>query len=146
MNAHELTLVALAESNPPVAVAIERVGPNRGGWPLIGLVGWLPLTDRLDGCRAVIMAHDHLGTEVWNQPVTVVALARMIFLDGGWRRPRSTADAGRVEDAVIAYARAKGAHHPICELMTVQCLRASTTQCQGFPGCCRCARDDTSER
>lgn len=85
MTPFELTLAALAETNPPVRAAVEAIGPSRAGDPRPGLLGWLPPDDRLDLCRAVCLAHERADTEDWD--TTPTALSGFLFGMGAWRRP-----------------------------------------------------------
>jgi hypothetical protein len=106
MNAHELTILLLGETNPPVAAVVRCVGSNLAGWPLPGLLGWLPRADRLDLCRAVLLAHDTVGTpHSWDGDAA--DMADVIYLDGGWRMP-CPEDRPRIDKAVIAWASGDG--------------------------------------
>lgn len=73
MTVHEHALALLAEVNPPVAAALDAVGCNRVGHPSIGLLGWLPDVDRLDACRAVLLAHRRAGTEFLHDSAAEIA-------------------------------------------------------------------------
>lgn len=105
MNAQEATILLLSEINPPVAEAVRCVGSNRGGWPLPGLLGWLPRADRLDLCRAVVLAHDTVGTPEILCSGDATSMAEFIHLEGGWRRPRPK-DVAHISEAVVAWMAA----------------------------------------
>lgn len=107
MNVLELTVLFLSETNPPVAAAVRCVGSNRAGWPLPGLLGWLPLADRLDLCRAALLAHDTVGTPEM-MCSDAADMAETIHREGGWRRPRPE-DVAHIYEAVAAWSAEKAA-------------------------------------
>jgi hypothetical protein len=67
MSVHDLTVAALREGGfPEAADALEAVGPNRVGDPMIGSVAWLPHEQLVGVARAAILAHQRYGTTGWH--------------------------------------------------------------------------------
>jgi hypothetical protein len=96
------TCALLAEINPPVAAAVRAVGPNSGGLALPGLLGWLPDGDRLDLCRAVLLAEpdpDAYGC-------TAEEMADGIAEYGGWFAP-TPERTDRIEAGYAAWLAAR---------------------------------------
>jgi hypothetical protein len=103
--AYERCIAALAETNPAVAAAVRAAGCNRSGWPLPGLLGWLPDGDRLDLARAVVLAHRDTELPAGHSKFTDPVEMAVGIVDGAWRSHRY---AVRVDEAVLAWSRARG--------------------------------------
>lgn len=106
MTAHELTLMALAETNRPVHAALEAAGCNRAAQPCIGYLGWLPEDDLVDLARAALMAHQAVGTEF--NAETPEQLAGHMRDEGSWIHPRDDRENERIRATVVAFVAAKG--------------------------------------
>lgn len=102
MSTHlERTVALLAEVNPAVAAAVAAVGSNWAGDALPGLLGWLDKGDRLDLCRAVVLAAPDAVAKYAQEPEE---MAEEIFACGGWQR--SDRDVDRVQAGVLAWIAA----------------------------------------
>lgn len=117
MNHLERTVAMLAEVNPPAAAAVRAVGSNGSGHALPGLLGWLHEPDRLDVARACWFAIAPEGPEVYydRSPEEMAAWMRR----GNWLHPRSAEEEARIDEAVIAWARAAD-RTPLHELLIVR--------------------------
>lgn len=101
----DLTVMALAETNPRAAATVEAAGANRAGHPSLGLLGWLPSGALIQVCRAAIFAHRRAGTEHWDEE-DAVDMARGIMRDGLWCTPRASVPrwAERIQAASDAWS------------------------------------------
>lgn len=110
MTALARTVALLAEINPPVAAAVRAIGPNAEGWPLPGLLGWLPETDRLDLGQAVGIAHQDTA---WPPGYSFDATPQQLAADivvSYWSGPRGhPGDSERIRAAIGAYLDARAA-------------------------------------
>lgn len=100
----EATVMLLGETHPPVAAALAAAGCTGDGYPNIGLLGWLPVEDRLAVARAAVVAHHQAGTGWPHDCPTEVA---WLITHGSWRldEPEYVV---RCDAAVVAYAQARG--------------------------------------
>lgn len=100
----DLTVMALAETNPRAAAAVEAAGANLAGHPSLGLLGWLPIPILRDVCRAAILAHRRAGTDFWDGEDAAV-MARAIAKGGLWCTPRAHLEpwASRIDAAGEAW-------------------------------------------
>lgn len=63
VTAQELTVMALREAGEiAVADVVEATGSTLKGWPMLGLLGWLPFHDLRAACKAAQLAHTSLRT------------------------------------------------------------------------------------
>lgn len=114
--AHDLTLMALAETNPRAYAALAAAGPNRAGDPPVGALGFMAPDDCLDLCRAADLAHRALGHDLdtehhwpWHE-AGPDALARLIARDGSWRHLHDGEMRSPTRRALDAYREAVRAH------------------------------------
>jgi hypothetical protein len=106
----DLTVMALAETNPRAAATVEAAGANRAGHPSLGLLGWLPMPVLREVCRAAILAHRRAGTEFWADDLD--EMVRDLARGGLWCTPRAHLEpwASRIDaagDAWMAEASAR---------------------------------------
>jgi hypothetical protein len=102
----DLTVMALAETNPRAAATVVAAGANRAGHPSLGLLGWLPMPVLREVCQAAILAHRRAGTEFWADEDAVV-MSRAIARCGLWCTPRAHLEpwATRIDAAGEAWMR-----------------------------------------
>lgn len=62
MNAHDLTVAALAEVSPRVHAAVVAAGPNRAGDSPLGALGFMLDDDLVVLARAACLAHARAET------------------------------------------------------------------------------------
>lgn len=112
--AHERTLAALAEVNPPVAAGLKAAGETATGLPLPGYLGWLPDADLADLARAWLIGHN-----IAIERPAMVGIIAATFRASVWDKPRGDRDETAVADAVIAWSRAHPDRFPLLDVLTV---------------------------
>lgn len=88
LTCHDRTVLLLREMDPDLAVVVAAVKPSTDGEVMVGLLGWLPLPERLLLGRAIRIAHvgDHCA---WVPPPSQEQARLMDAPNAAWRNPMS---------------------------------------------------------
>jgi hypothetical protein len=112
--------MALAETHPAIVAALDVIGPNRAGDPIVGAFGFLPAEDRLALAKAADLAHRRARTEGWGWS-TPEELADYMAVGGSWRR----LVAEGWHDHAVSRASAAWLNHTTCPPELAQMIEAS---------------------
>lgn len=110
LTCHDRTVLLLREIDPDLADTVAAVQCSTDGEVMIGLLGWLPLPERLRLGRAIVVTHadDHCD---WNPPPAMQLAREADASNAAWRNPLSV-ECRQRRDAGIRTWTALGYPHP----------------------------------
>lgn len=88
LTCHERTVLLLREVDPDLAEVVNAVQADSNGEVLVGLLGWLPLPERMRLGRAVYLVH--MGDSCEHDPKPSAQIAKEVAAENAaWRNPLS---------------------------------------------------------
>lgn len=111
------TVMALAETSPPLAGAVRAAGCGPSGLALPGLLGWLPFVQLFQVTRACWLAGWDLSIRYPYE--SAYDMAEVLHDLALWRHPRGETEESRIHEAALTWSTLSG-RVPLLDLVAVK--------------------------